>query len=639
MVPPAPKRTSTAGVELQTELVETIDDLRSEKRKGVARALVKLFVESTKQAEKEGTFKPLPDQSAEVFGYKLGLAVEYAVYLNFWGNQPEPNGQYGEKFRGINHNVKQNVELRDRLIKGSLSPNELSKMTSQDMASKELQEKTAEIKKDAEKQHIIQHEEGPRIRRTHKGEELVGDDAQVAVASDSVFAPAPVRRRESQIDPNAPKAGSPNDGSPVSPTAVEVPDSVGERPVPAPAAQPLVVDTNTQPPGIEKQPSSAFNIQDVWSSVSGPTGDAQQQQPTPQRQEDQQKPVQTDPEIDHLLKDEEPEDEEPYSPIDYAADPHAPVWRGKMAMTSVAGFGGTGRFVAGFNLSAKFSWPEIVPSNLLVEGRINIDRASEYMCGLKYSNTTDVTVVAITPIDEETARSEFDKLFTYLTERKRYGVLSTKDTPAVKDSYLIPLEAGAANKPDFLELLEVCTLEEPTPERMLLLTMVIRSNPDAPSAQATPQVDVGAAASPGTPAQSIHPHIGHPAHQTPMAPQPSPAPRQQYGSTPNHASPYGNGSPPQPQQGFMAPPQQQQQYQNAPPYAGPVGMEAARQALGEFAGSYSVQELIKEAPNTGVSEFSAIREVLESIPPTRNDFRMLKEMLTVKHQQAVSGGR
>ena len=399
------------------------------------------------------------------------------------------------------------------------------------MASKELQEKTAEIKKDAEKQHIIQQEEGPRIRRTHKGEELVGDDAQMNIGSDSVFAPAPVRRRESQIDPNAPKAGSPQDRSPISPVPVELPDNVGEQVEPAPAGQPLTVDTNARPPlGIERQPSSAFNIQNVWSSVSGPVGDAQHQQPQ-ERQSDQQKPIQTDPEIDHLLKDEEPEDEEPYSPIDYAADLTAPVWRGKMAMNNVAGFSGLGKFVAGFSLDSRFSWSDIVPSNLLIEGRIDIDRASEYICGLRYSNTTDVTVVAITPADDEGARSEFDKLFEYFTERKRYGVVSTQGNSAVKDTYLVPLEAGAAKKPDFVELLEQCTLEDPTPERMLLLTMVIRSNPDAPSAQATPHVDGGVAASPGTPAQAVHPHARYPAHQTPTAPPPSP---QQPISTAHH---------------------------------------------------------------------------------------------------------
>ena len=633
VVPPSPRRTSTSTVVLQTELVESIDDLQSDGRRHVAIALVRLFVEATKQAQKQGSFKLPPGQSAEVFGNKIGLAVEYAVYLNFWGNASDPGSQYGEKFRSINHNVKNNMELRDRLLNGSLSPNELSKMTSQDMASKELQEKIAEIKKDAEKQHIIQQEEGPRIRRTHKGEELVGDDAQMT-GSDSVFAPAPVRRRESQIDPNAPKTKSPPDGSPISPLPVELPEKFGEHPVSAPAGKPLTVDTNARPPPpVERQPSSAFDIQNVWSSVSGPMADGQHQQAPPQ-QIGQQKPVQTDPEIDHLLKDEEPEEEEPYSPIEYTADPDAPVWRGKMVMMNVAGFSGIGKFVAGFNLSTKFSWPEIVPSNLLIEGRIVIDRASEYICGLRYSNTTDVTVVAITPADDEGARSEFDKLFNYFTERERYGVVSTQGNSAVKDTYLVPLEAGAAKKPDFIELLETCTIEDPTPERMLLLTMVIRSNPDAPSAQATPHVDGGLAGSPGTPA--MHQPTGYPAHQTPVAPQPSPMPGHPYGTPQNHMPPYNNGSPPQTQQGFMPPPHLQ--YQQSPPFAGPVGIEAARQALGELANTHSVQELIKEAPNTNLQEFSMVRGVLESVPATQNNFRMMKDMLAVQLSQALPGG-
>ena len=649
IVPPTPKRTSISGVTLQAELVESIDDLQSEDRKRVAKALIKLIVDSTKQAQTQGSFKLPHGQNAEVLGNTIGLAVEYALYLNFWGNAPKPNPRYGEQFRSINHNVKNNVELRDRLLSGLLSPNELSQMRSQDMASKELQEKTAEIKKDAEKQHIIQQEDGPRIRRTHKGEELVGEDTHMTMASDSGFVPAPVRRRESQVDLNAPKPGSPQDGSPVSPNPVELPENVGERPLPASAAQPLSVDTNARPPpGLDKQPSSAFNIQNVWSSVSGPTADGQYQQ-APQRQEDQQKPIQTDPEIDHLLKDEEPEDEEPYSPIEYAADPDAPVWRGKMAMLNVAGFSGIGKFVAGFNLSPKFPWSEIVPSNLLIEGRIDIDRASEYICGLRYSNTTDVTVLSISPIDEEGARNEFEKLFNYFIDRKRYGVVSTQGNTAVKDTYLVPLEAGAAKKPDFIELLEQCTIEDPVPERMLLLTMVIRSNPDAPSAQATPQVDgIGAAASPGTPAQPVQHPTGFPPHQTPMGPQPSPIPSHPYGTPQNQMPLYNNsnGSPSQPQQGFMPPPQQQQQQQQQqqyqqppPPLTGPLGIEAARQALGDLANSNSVQELIKQAPHTSVHEYSILRDTLESIPATRNDFKMLTDILQVKHKQAGPGGR
>ena len=637
--PPVPKRASTQGVVLQTELVESVDALQSESRKRIANALIKLFVEGTKQAQKQKSFVLPPGQSPDAFGNKLGLAVEYAVYLNFWGNAAEPSPQYTEKFRTINHNVKANQELRDRLLNGHLSPNELSRMSSQQMASRELQEEMAKMKKEAEKQHVIIQEEGPRIRRTHKGDELVGDDSQIAVSSDSVFATAPVRRRPSEPDPNAPKQASPTAGSPVSPAPVENSEAAARSP-PAASAQPLTVDTNARPaPALEKQPSSAFDIKNVWSSVSGAATNAQHQ--APQRQQGAQKPVQADAEIDHLLKDEEPDDEEPYSPTDYTADPNAPIWRGKLGMAIVAEFDGIAKHVAGANLSSNYPWSQLLPSTLAIEGRIDTDRASEYICGLRYSNTTDVSVLAVTPVNDSDAKIYFNKLFDYFTERKRYGVIGKNPVPAVKDTYVVPLEAGMAKKPDFIELLEHCAIEDNVPERMLLLTFVIRSsNPDAPqSAQATPRnhLDGVAAASPGTPAQQQYPsHLpSYPPTQTPAGPQQSPVPGYQ---PPMH--PY-NGSPAQPQQGLMPPPQQYQEpppslppsQQYSQPLPGPVGHEAARQALGNLAESPSIAELIKEAPNTGVGEFHVIRELLDVTPATRNNYQLLRDMLAVKLQQ------
>lgn len=607
--------------------MDNVNSLQSDSRKKIANALIKLFVEGTKLAQKHKSFVLPLGQSADAFGNKLGLAVEYAMYLNFWGNAAEPSPQYTEKFRTINHNVKANSELRDRLLSGSLSPNELSKMSSQEMASKELQEEMAKMKKDAEKQHVIIQEEGPRIRRTHKGDELVGDDSQTAVGSDSVFAPAPIRRRPSEPDPNAPKQASPTEGSPVSPVPVDSTENAVNSP-PATSTQSLTVDTNARPaPGLEKQPTSAaFDIHNVWSSVSQPAADAQHQQGTP-RQQGAQRPVQADAEIDHLLKDEEPEDEEPYSPTDYTADPNAPIWRGKLGMAIVAEFDGVAKHVAGANLSPQYPWDQLLPPTLAIEGRIDIDRASEYICGLRYSNTTDVSVVAVTPVNDPDAKIYFDKLFDYFQERKRYGVIGKNPVPAVKDTYVIPLEAGATKKPDFIELLEQCTIEDPVPERMLLLTFVIRSNAEPASAQATPlnNLDGGVAASPATPAQQQYPpHVpAYPATQTPAGPQASPIP--------GYQGPY-NGSPAHPQQGFIPPPQQYQ----PPPPTGPVGLEAARQALGELADSPSIGELVKEAPNTGVVEFQIIRELFENMPPSRTDYRMLREMLAIKLQQGAA---
>lgn len=622
--PPLSARRDSKGIGFQTELVENISDLQNESRRRIAIALVKLFVEQTQQAEKQGAFSPHPGQAPDDLGLKLGLAVEYAIYLNFWGQSAEPSSLYAEKFRTISHNVKNNSTLRDRLLSGDLSPNEFSKMSSLEMASKELQEKTAEMKREAEKQHVIIQEEGPRIRRTHKGDELVGDETHHAVVADQIYSQPIVRRRDTEGDSMVSKQAGEEPTFPYSPTAVESPENIAYSHAHSPPAVPaLVVDTKApRRPSVanEPRPSATFNIDDVWSSVTGPDGEKQRPKQPPSGTEPENVPVAqaeaptviADAEIDHLLKDEDPDEEEPYSPIDYAADPDAPVWRGKMNMVGVAEFTGSAKHVAGANLSATYPWPRLIPSVLTIEGRIDVNRASMYLCGLRYSNTCDVSVVCVTPTDDPENRAQFDKLFDYFTERERYGVISKTLFANVKDTYLVPVEAGISKKPEFIELLEHCTLEDLTPERMMLLTYVIRSN-NTPSAQATPRNPDSAvvAASPIT-----HPNSS--AGLIAMSPMDRPS---------TFAA-----SPPQVAHGLPTP------THSVPPQSsgGPRGMEAARQALGDLATAPSVAQLLNEAPNTGVAEFEVVKGLLERVPATRADYAMLTNLLSIELQQQNS---
>ncbi|KAL8964679.1 MAG: hypothetical protein Q9197_006847 [Variospora fuerteventurae] len=629
---------------LQMELVENVADLHNDARKRIAGALVELFIDQTKQTQKEGTFSLPPNQSVEDFGNKLGLAVEYAIFLNFWGSSAKQSTQYPEKFRTIHHNVKQNPALRNRLLTGDLSPNDFSKMSSHDMASKELQEKTAEMKRAADQQAVLVEQQGPRIRRTHKGEEFVeGPDSQGPTAPDTVFS-APIRRPRPEVESDIPRQTSPDAATPHSPQAVELPENARVTVVSPKAGQPLSVDTKAPPrptAGTERKSSSNFNIQDVWSSVTGPDTPAQQPRQDahqPASEKIGSPPQATggsgDADIDRLLKDEDQEEEEPYSPTEYPTDLDAPVWHGKVIMPGVTEFSGVAKFVAGANLSSKIPWAQLMPGTINIEGRIDIDRASEYLCGLRWSQTTDVSVVAVTPADEDGSRTAFDKLFQYFTDRKRYGVVGKSTAKEVKDTYLVPLEAGVAKNPEFIELLEQCTIQTPVPDRMLLVAFVVRAHspPAGQESNNTPrQPDAAAIASP----------INATGYQAP-SPFPAQAPlagtAPQYHGSPTPAAYHGSpvqpqvgfqSTPPQPQHPYPMPPQQQQQsYQQ--PYNGPVGMEAAKQALGDMVHASTIAALLNEAPGAGVVEFQIVRELFEQVPATKDNFDMLKGMLTMK---------
>lgn len=614
--------------------MEQIDDLQSEDRRKIATALVRMFTEQTKLAQKQGAFALPEGQKSDEFGLRLGLLVEQAVYLNFWSSTGKPTEAYRDKFRAINHNVKANSSLRDNLLNGSLKPNDLSKMSRDDMASKELQEKKEEMLKESEKQHMLVQEEGPRMRRTHKGEELIEDESHIADGTDSAFV-APVRKRASEIDTNIPKQASPEGETPHSPAAVELPDSFGAKS--PPSAQPLVVDTSA-PPRVtaapERKPANNFNINDVWSGVKGPDPEVQRTRQAPRPSEPVQQPqgsgVQADAEIDQLLKDEEPEDDEPYSPVDYTAEPGSTIWHGKLAMAGIANFNGSGRHVAGADLSPTLPWHTLIPSSLLIEGRIAVGRASEYLCSLKWSTTTDVVVVAVTPNEDSESQAQFDKLFRYFTERDRYGVIGKSQVPSVKDTYVVPLEAGMTQKPEFVELLEYCIIEEPTPERMLLLTFAVKSN-NSPSAQQTPRHHIDASSMASPIGVSVAPGVNsigqHPGFQN--SPTTYPPPQQHL--------PYA-GSPTQVQHAYM-PPHIQEHQSPYPPQQQPTGMDAARQALGDLANAATVTELVNHAPDTGLHQFTIIREILQNEPIARDDFSMLMTLLQSKLQGTGPGNQ
>ena len=598
---PTPTKRESAPFALQTTLVTNIADIESADRQKAATAVVKMFVEETKKAIKAASFSLPEGQLVDDFGLRLGLAVEFAIYMNYWGMDAKPSQPYSDKFRMVLANVKQNSSLRDQLLTGQLSPNEFSKMSSEDMASKELKEQKAEMLKEVEKQSMIVQDEGPRIRRTHKGEELVDDHNQIAGASDSAFT-APIRKRPSKIDTTM-KEPSPEPVSAISPAAVELPENVA----PPVTKQPLAVNTqDSPPPSAVPASSNKFNIQNVWSTIKTPDAENQRNRQAPRPLDASTPPLrqQADAEIDQLLKDEEPEDDEPYSPVEYAASPGGTIWSGKLTMPGVAGFKGRAKHCAGADVSSSIPWNGLIPSVLGIEGRIDIDRASQYLCGLKWSTTTDLVVVSVTPEPNEEDTLQFNKLFEYFTQRGRYGVIGKNPNLSVKDTYVVPLELGTSKKPDFVELLDACTIENPTPERSLLLAFAVKAS-NSPSANQTPRnVDIGSVASPIAPSGQAPPHFQHaPTPAMPFQPPPS---------YPQYGSPI-QGIPP-----YSAPPNQ------LPPH---IGMEAARFALGDMANCQAVAQLVREAPRSGVPEFLAIRTILERNPSLGDDYPTLVNMM------------
>ncbi|CAI7570207.1 unnamed protein product [Penicillium glandicola] len=533
-------------------------------RKSVATHLIKLFVDQITAALKAGSFTLRANQPVEDMAQHLALSIEDAMYESICGRSGEPNESYKAQLRSIMFNVKKNASLRDRLLIGSLSPKLLSQMTTGEMASKELQQKDAEIKREADRHHTIVQEQGPRIRRTHKGEELIEDEHHGA--NESVFSRGP--RRAVADD------GSPAHKSPTSPQQAKIEQDGYVRGLSPEGAHHDHVFPEVAPAIYEPLPSGR---------------------------------VQADAEIDQLLRDDEPYSP-PYSPKDF--DDDGTVWRGKVSMPPIGEFSSSAKHVGGADLSGRIPWTQLAPSTLVVDGRIDIRRATDYLCGLQFSKSTDVSVIAVGSPDQPADRAGFDKMFDYFHSRGRYGVIGKHPLSAVKDTYIVPMEIGTTTMPEFIELLENITLEGPITQRLLLTVFVVKtseSNPSSvqpPSHQASQEPPVSA-----SPAVAATPQ--QPQFSVGIAPTP---PSHFGGFNPNPAA-YGQQTPVQ--QGQITPQQQ----------PALIGLPAAVQVLGAQVDAPAIQQLLKTAPNVDMAQLSVVRDILLRQPAAAAHYDTLMQAL------------
>ena len=552
--------------------VKSPDEIKNPARKSAATALIRLFVERVNEALKQKSFT-LPDgQIAEDVARQLGLTIEQAMYQNICAGAGEPTEPYKVQLRTILFNVKKNHSLRDRLLVGSLPPDALSKMSAQDMASEELQQRDAEIKREAEKQHVIVRDQGPRIRRTHKGEELVEDDSHVV--TDSVFSAAPAVRGAADVE------GSPSRQSLPSPTVPQ------QRPD---LSKSLAVDPNVGASDGNHFQSRARSPDMSNQDNMFPEISTNVREPIPRGK------VQADADVDHLLRDEDEPESPPYSPKEFDDDDKEAVWRGRVVMKPVAEFSSSAKHVGGADLSARIPWSELMPPTLLVHGRIDIQLASDYLCGLRFSSSTDVSVLSIKRPASVPDQAGFDTLFKYFSDRKRYGVVGKHPVPSVKDTYIVPVEAGSAKKPEFIELLQNNALQDPLPEPILLVAFVVKT---------------GDSAHP-----SLYRPIEDPSGLASTSPVTIPA------GTPHPLTP-GTfvGSHLNPTFGVPQPPQQVRQ---SPQQT----LALALQIMGPQAHLPVVQQVIQQAPNMDATQLGIVRDILQQQPNAASSYETLVSTL------------
>ena len=430
----------------KTPLATKFAELSDQRRVPAARIFAKIF-------------EPIEPTKSEA----LGLAIEHALYSAFATSEHGYGAEYKNKFRSISFNLKdpKNSALRDRVLTGSLPPEELVKLTSEEMANQELRAQAEKIREEGVAQSVLKVQTGPRIRRTHKGEEIVGDEVNVV---------------------------SPTEGTASAPFAREMSPSVkGDDEVLASPrsnrsrsfSPPSLSDTSPTTTIPERRQSN-FDIQNVWSHLRSPTSQEESSEPMdldilpddlPRNEID-------DPDLDRILNDDIA-NSPPYSPSAYEYElPNTltklpPIWTGDIAMPSVAHFSAQARFVGGPHSVTDLPWSNILPRHLVIDGRIPIDATTKYLDAQRSSSTKNVIAIQLDAA-EDSHKEMHHKLYQYFHDRQRYGVLQIQSN-IVKDAYLVPL-APSQPIPDQIELMDSHDIPRTRTEPYLLAILVIQKS-------------------------------------------------------------------------------------------------------------------------------------------------------------------
>ncbi|KAM0331250.1 hypothetical protein ACHAQA_002920 [Verticillium albo-atrum] len=583
------------------DLPAKIADVSDVSHRSVAQALQKAVTIGFSAALKNKQVLVPKDVTPATLSEQWAIQIERAVR----DSHPDPS-QYSNRCRTLVSNLKANPELSVGLLQSTLSPPMLAVMTSDQLATKEQQRLNAELRAKSEKQSILVTDDGPRMRRTHKGEEIVENDAE-----NQNEEARPAFRRPSARDQHL--------------DATENESSRTENSVELPAHAPLHVDTQ----GTQQSPRQPdFDINKVFSSVKSPTGHERR----PSGQVFHGNGPGVDPDVDRLLQDET--DSPPYSPTD-ESEPDV-VWRGSIAMNTIADFPATAKFVAGANLAASIGlpWSTLIPKRMAVAGRIDEQKAIEYLCGLRYSDKTDVVVVALSPLSES-SRPEFRRLFDYFSSKKRYAVIGQKAVGNVRDTYLVPVPAGDSGLPEFLLNFSDNLIPQRRADPVLLAVFVYRNldqqQQHGPGATQSPVTN----ASTPTPAGQVN------RQQSVSGPAFSPAMGQSPFAHPSPSPITSNGHPTQGAHQVVPPTQPPHGYAQREPSEEEMnqlrqqGEAIAREVLGPFIDCATVQFLLPQAVRMTRREWQVCRGIFERDERARVDLKYLSQLLQIE-SEAIS---
>ncbi|RDD44717.1 PHD finger protein 3 [Trichoplax sp. H2] len=351
---------------------------------------------------------------------KLSKDIEEQLFNLF----NDTGSRYKNKYRSLSFNLKdeKNKALVERILHGDISPSKLVRMTSEELANKELaQWREKETKKNIEMIKLAQTENVVTVlKKNHKGEFVVNDEK---------FAPS---------EPTEPiRASSNSDSDNKIDTTVNHDKHVFD------------VDCKICIGRIKPKHEVRINtVKSIESDISGPSfSDMNLTAMTEINQEHD------DNDNDIFYND----GNEEYMKLDGSEDQSILnsdiVWSGMISMPGIAEFTASAYIAHGLSEDVI----ELLPSTLMVHGRLSLATMWNYYEEISQLYSKDIFVLRIKTINSDELAG-YISLHSYLSTKSRCAVIGNCPK-IVKDMYLIPVTSNCPLPGSFKGLLDSSILQ------------------------------------------------------------------------------------------------------------------------------------------------------------------------------------
>lgn len=421
---------------------ESLHTAREEAKHKAVQMLVKPLLNRAENLLLEHEMLLPQGKNAASFCVDVAVAVERAVFRICY-KAAKIAAEYNNKIRSIYFNLGKNIFLASEVLRGGIPPERLAQMTTDEMANKELQEYMTRVRIQSEINVTLVTTDEPRIRKTHKGEELVEplqESSHSPRPEESLFQPAIEIHQPENIQPGhmAKSQGLINTHTMELGTSQDIWTLVGLN---SPEG------SNSPNRGHQQYVLSSFHQEQEDSECYEDSGGSEKSTPCTS---------QDDMCLGHsqLGRSLSPPSTfgSPSRDQMTATGMEGERWVGRIEMRGIEGTCTIGELMGGPDSICGVNWSSLLDELLYVDSDINPEIANSFLKDLCISNSTSVMMVSLRPLSRAD-ETEWTEVFNHFKDIGCHGVISKRYPGCIRVMYLIFLETHD-RIPSWFEFLE-----------------------------------------------------------------------------------------------------------------------------------------------------------------------------------------